>query len=169
MSGGVKKPYSYAVLMAAMTSAEKRLSDKMIRRELLTFALAWYVRRAQKLGADVLPLFSNGPERVDLWLKQHKPLGEEATDQRAADLLRYYRLIPPRRTPGPKKTFSKRVMKEHLLRKFRSLLREARWIHRQAPRNLTNAGAISRTTEPPGAWPELCEIVALARVSSSMP
>ncbi len=176
----VKKPHADVVRITA---------DEM-RSELLTLAVAWYVRHAQRLGADVLPLFSRGPEPVDSWLSQHGWTDEKWTGQKAADILQHYGLIPRRRKSGPKEKFSEnierarllrsrglipptannvrfseRTERERLLRNFKSLLLQAQAIHRRVPRELEDEAGIIRAmgSPPAGLWRELCGIVATYR------
>jgi hypothetical protein len=144
-----KKPHADVVTITA---------DEM-RSELLSAALAWYVRRAQRLGADPMPLLSWGLQdnggRFDSFLSSR-----EWTDEKAAGLLRYYGLIPRRRKSGPKERFSKRVNRERLLRNFDYYLRQAKEIQRDTPRKLTSADDIARARYRPDLPRELYGIVA---------
>jgi len=152
-----------SMLTGKLTAEEKRRAYESVRTGMLSTAIAWFVRRAQQIGADPMPLLLRDGGLDSL----HSTWGW--SDEMSADVLRNYGLIPRKRKTGPKETFRQRVEREYLLRKFKFELRGARAIHRQVSRKLTTADEISRASCPtnPRAWRELSAIVAEYRKPSA--
>ncbi len=153
-------------LAGALTAEERRAADDEMRRGMISTALAWYVRRAQQIGVDPMPLLLSDGGRLDAFLSSRGWTYEKATD-----VLRYYGLIPRRRKSGPKETYFERFSRENYLRNLKLMLSWARWIHRHVPRKLTDSDEIERATETiekgrARGFPKLCEIVARYRTPS---
>ena len=149
----------------------------------LVRAVEWYIRRAQRLGADPIShfLMRGG------WLPQDAALpgkfslraeplpstfSGKMDDQKAAEILSFCGLIPRRKKTGPKETLPEMSKRFLSLIDFDTTLDLARWLNRNAPRELKDAEEIARAwkaREPSITEHELraCGIVARHRASSS--
>lgn len=155
----------------------------------LARALAWYIQRAETLGAGPIPIlvFAGLGTRDVASLTDEFPITTEPLpasftgsmdDQKAAEILSVCGLIPRRKKTGPRESLEEHSKRFLTLVNFLFTRDWARSVNRIVPRGLTGAGEIARAFEV--ATPdmtghereesrigEVCGIVARHRASSS--